>query len=119
MALLPLGSPAIAHADTIQASFPISDYATTTEGLIARYSAEFGVSGHDMAQTIQCESQGNPEAIGDHGTSLGIAQIHLPAHPEISKKEALDKEWSIKWMAQLFAAGRQSMWSCWNQKHGA
>lgn len=119
VALLPLGSPAIAHADTIPASFPVSGYATTTEALIARYSAEFGASGDQMARTIQCESDGNAAAVGDHGHSFGIVQIYLPAHPDISKKQALDKEWSIKWMAQQFAAGRESMWTCWRQLRGS
>ena len=105
--------PQYAHADSIKPSFPIHEEATTTEALIARYASEFDVSATQMAQTIHCESRGNSNAVGDHGTSYGIAQIHLPAHPSISKSQALDKEWSIRWMAEQFSLKRQSMWTCW------
>lgn len=110
--------PQYAQAEVKPASFPVSGYSTTTEGLIARYASEFGVSETQMAQTIQCESQGFSGAIGDHGMSYGIAQIHLPAHPDISKEEALNKEWSIRWMAQQFSLNKQQMWSCWRSIYG-
>jgi hypothetical protein len=42
-----------------------------------------------------------------------VAQIHLPAHPEITLEDAFDPEWAIDWAAREFAEGRQLNWSCW------
>ena len=33
-----------------------------------------------LACVIRRESGGNPNAVGDHGTSIGLMQIHVPAH---------------------------------------
>lgn len=39
----------------------------------------------DTAAAIaMAESRGDPAAIGDSGTSVGLWQIHLPDHPEVS-----------------------------------
>lgn len=85
---------------------------TSTSALITQDSALYGVSGRDMARTIQCESGGNPGAVGDQGTSYGLAQIHLIAHADVTKGEALDPEFAVRWMARQFALGNQSIWTC-------
>lgn len=63
---------------------------------------------------IECESSFNPNAVGDSWRSFGIAQIFLPAHPEITKKEALDPEWALHWMANEWVHDRYRQWSCYN-----
>lgn len=82
------------------------DYASST-------AVSYGIDPERFTETLQCESNFDPEAIGDKGTSLGIAQIHLPAHPEVSREKALDGIWSINWAAKQFSAGRAAMWTCW------
>lgn len=62
---------------------------------------------------ITCESEWNPNAVGDHGTSFGLVQIHLPAHPEITKEQALDPAFSINYLKRELAAGHASQWSCY------
>jgi len=52
------------------------------------------------------------ELRGKREQSYGIAQIHLPAHPHITLEQALDPLWSIEWMAEQFAEGRENMWTC-------
>ena len=84
-------------------------------GLISAYSAFYGVSSSTLYKVLNCESQMNPGAIGDNGTSFGIAQIHLPAHPDITKQEALDPNFAIPWTALQFSLGRQKMWSCYTK----
>jgi hypothetical protein len=42
--------------------------------------------------------------------SYGLAQIHLPDHPEISYKEAIDPDFAISYMAEHL--GRDVTWSC-------
>lgn len=63
--------------------------------------------------TISCESNWNMGAIGDGGTSLGLAQIHLPAHTEITRAQALDPYFAIPWMASQWENDQAAMWSCW------
>ena len=85
--------------------------------MIHQNAMMYGLNEHIFRQTLECESNLDPSTIGDHGTSYGIAQIHLSAHPDISKEEALDPEFAIKWTAQHFAKGHASWWTCWrNQK---
>lgn len=85
-------------------------------------SAEYGVSFDQMWGTIMCESHGSTTVQSRHrrpdGTreqSFGLVQIHLPAHPNVSKEEAIDPEFAVTFMAENFAAGRQRMWTCWRQ----
>ena len=67
----------------------------------------YGVSGYQMERTIECESrfnniQSTAYQNGAREDSWGIAQIHLPSHPEVSRDEALDEEFTIEWMAKNF-----------------
>jgi len=60
---------------------PGSKAMTLTE--LRQLAAEVGLPNPDLAAAIaMAESNGNPLAIGDNGTSFGLWQIHLPAHPE-------------------------------------
>lgn len=68
-----------------------------------------------MARVINCESSNNPNAVGDHGYSFGLAQIHLPSHPYVSREEALDPEFAVEFMAKNFKAGNARLWSCWRK----
>ena len=91
-------------------------YSTTTAPvIIAQYASDYGIAVQPLVDTLDCESDFNSNAIGDHGTSYGVAQIHLAAHPEVTKSEALDPLWSIKWAAQEFAAGNADLWSCYKR----
>lgn len=72
----------------------------------------YGVSLLALTNTLQCESKLNPHAIGDHGHSYGIAQIHMPSHPNITKTQALDPAFAIDWTAKQFSEGKSSMWTC-------
>ncbi len=57
---------------------------------------------------ISHESSWNPSAVGDQGTSFGLAQIHLPAHPDVSKEQADNPTYAIFWTAkELGAAYKQ------------
>lgn len=80
--------------------------------LIQRAAAKYGADGDMMAKTLWCESGYNPDAVGDGGTSFGVAQIHLPSHQTITQEQALNPEWAIDWTAREFAAGRARQWTC-------
>ena len=52
---------------------------------------------------------------GDREQSYGLVQIHLPAHPHISKEQAKDPEFAIEFLAKNVAKGKQGMWTCARQ----
>lgn len=94
-------------------------YSTTTaEDIITSYAIHYGISAQPLIDTLRCESNFDASVVGDKGTSFGVAQLHLPAHPDITKKQALDPLWSINWAAQQFAQGHQHLWSCFNKIYG-
>lgn len=57
------------------------------------------------------ESAFNQYAVGDHGTSIGLVQIHLPAHPTISRAEAESPVFSINYLAEALSKGQGKQWS--------
>lgn len=66
-----------------------------------------------MTSVVGCESSFNPKAVGDNGTSFGLAQIHLPAHPHITKEQAFDPYFALNFMASEMKAGRSWKWTCY------
>lgn len=88
---------------------------STAESIITAYAHKYGTPAQPLIDTLRCESDFNPNAVGDYGSSFGIAQIHLLAHADITKEEALDPLWSIDWAAMMFAAGHANLWSCYNK----
>ena len=59
------------------------------------------------------ESTWNPNAIGDGGKSYGLTQINLSAHPDITKEQALDPEFSLNFIVDQFLKGNEWKWSCY------
>ena len=43
-----------------------------------------------------------PYGIGDNGTSFGPWQIHLPAHPGVTRAQAEDANWAARYMAPQY-----------------
>lgn len=111
---LGFGSPSPSLAAQLQ---PIIYSREIAPLVIEAYAIHYGIPSKPLIDTLRCESQFNPSAIGDNGNSFGIAQIHLPAHPDVTKQQALDPLWAINWAAYHFSLHQESMWSCWNQQH--
>lgn len=105
---------------------PIST--STAKILIQKDAAKYGVSATKLYTTLQCESMGFtafgqsliPKAGGPNGRedSWGLAQIHLPDHPAITRQEAMDPAWAIDWAAQEFALGNAHWWTCYRLNFG-
>ncbi len=51
------------------------------------------------------ESSGRPEAVGDGGSSFGLWQIHLPAHPQYRGADLTNPMMNAYAMAQISAGG--------------
>ncbi len=88
--------------------------------LVDIYSTKYGVNSTRVLETIRCESRFNnvQSAIVSKGVredSWGIAQIHLPSHPNISKYKALDPNFAIEWTVKEFSVGHASKWSCYKK----
>lgn len=73
-----------------------------------------GVDGDRMVAVIDCESSFKPKAVSPTHDS-GIAQIHLAAHPDITRAQAFDPAFAIPWMAKQWSKGHQRMWSCYKK----
>lgn len=85
----------------------------TTAMLIDEYATTYKVSAAVMHKVIKCESNYNSKAVGDGGKSFGLVQIHLPSHPTITKAQAYNKEFAIKFLAQKLSTKQGRMWTCY------
>lgn len=79
---------------------------------IEKAAKKYDVDEKVMLALAKCESQMGKMMVGDHGQSYGLFQIHLGYHPEITKEQAMDFEWSAEWTAKQIKAGRINLWSC-------
>lgn len=74
-----------------------------------------GVIGGDGVNKLcpNGESGWHPDAVGDKGTSFGLVQIHLPAHPHITKEQALNPTFALNFIVDEFLLGHERKWTCW------
>ena len=87
----------------------------TPEALIRYYAKEYGLSGRTTEQAVEiarCESDFVEDAVGDGGHSFGIAQIHLPAHPDITVEQATNKYFATWFLVSEISQNRMWKWSC-------
>lgn len=85
------------------------------ETIIRNSAKEHGVSEELMIKLAKCESSLNPKAVGDTflpKSSVGLFQINLHYHPEITEAQALDPKFSADWTAQKIKEGKIRMWTC-------
>jgi hypothetical protein len=72
----------------------------------------------ELANTLirlaHCESTLNPAAVGDYGNSLGLFQIFLKWHPDVTPEQALDVEFATRWTAKKIRQGQGDLWTCWD-----
>jgi soluble lytic murein transglycosylase-like protein len=90
----------------------------SVDELITASSIKYSVKRQIIASVLMCESNNNPNAIGALG-EVGIAQIYLKYHPNISRKQALDPVFSIDYLAHEISHERGSAWSCWRLLYGS
>jgi len=101
-----------AYAQTLP---PVVYSTSTAPAIIEAYAAKYGTPAAPLVATLNCESHFAADRVGDHGTSFGVAQIHLPAHPDITKEQALDPMWAVDYAAREFAAGNAGQWTCYKK----
>jgi len=83
------------------------------------------VNGTEMFRTVLCESSASStiqsrhlDPTGPNGRedSWGLAQIHLPSHPSVSREMAQDPDFALEFMAMKFAKGKQKLWTCYKNE---
>ncbi len=116
--LMTLGSVCIG---TGLAESPITDKVWSwTPSEYAKVLRQYEIKEKDIEKildVIKCESnfrniQSEIIKDGIREPSFGIAQIHLPSHPDVSMEQALDEEFSIHWTAKKWKAGFR-LWTCY------
>jgi soluble lytic murein transglycosylase-like protein len=81
-----------------------SDYSA----LIEKYALKFDISPTLTSGIIRCESGNNRYALNDTPGvefSVGLAQINLLAHTNITREQAEDPEFAINFLAEHIASG--------------
>lgn len=102
--------PDISNRDAV-ASPDLPSYAV-------KVAEEHGLDVKRFTETIACESQWNPAAVGDHGTSFGLAQLHYPVeYWGVTPEEAKDPAVALPIMAKAWQRGEQWKWSCYKNKY--
>lgn len=83
--------------------------------LIGLYAEKYGVDEFTMKQVVFHESGYDPKNEGDYYNgqynSFGLAQIHLPSHPGVTREQAEDPHFALEFMATNIKAGRARMWT--------
>jgi len=114
--LLPLLTPAVGIAKIVEAPVLNEKTLLTTKGGIDLYinykATEQGVNPAVVKKVIACESEYNPNALGDEGHSRGLVQIHNKYHPEVSDEEAYDPAFAVGFLVQKLKEGQGKQWSC-------
>jgi soluble lytic murein transglycosylase-like protein len=82
---------------------------------IGYYADLYEVSEEVMNVVVQCESNYDPNALGDKGASRGLTQINRPAHPNISDEQAFDIEFSLDFLAENLSKDKGRLWTCWKK----
>ena len=82
--------------------------------MISRIAEEVGISSTTLANLVWSESRNNPEAMGDKGCSYGLTQINLCVHKSITKEQALDPEWSLRYAAKAIQEDKDYQWTACN-----
>ncbi len=114
--LMPI-QPAVTHIEP--ESIEIKEITVKTpEDLIREKARANNLDEEKIIFIARCESQIEPEAIGDGHlvcsrtqkqiNSRGVLQINNCAHPEISDEQAFDLEWSTNWAIEIFKKGEES-----------
>src|SRR5690242_5237369 len=92
----------VQHAEAASITFSTS----TLQAFASSTAAAAGLDPVRFQAVINCESGWNPDAIGDDGTSIGIAQVHYPSRDwRISTSTALNPFQAISVMADAWGRG--------------
>lgn len=84
---------------------------TTIKDYIVTEALVMGVNPQIALGVVDRESKFNVNAVGDHGESFGAWQIHVPAHKEVSAKQAKDIIFATRWSLIEIKENGCTIWS--------
>lgn len=91
----------------------------TPQTLAVQIANEHNLNVERFLKVIDCESGWNPDAIGDSGTSFGLAQLHQPVRDwGLTIEQAKDPRTALTTMAEAWQRGEASRWTCWRIHYG-
>lgn len=116
-----LKTPVVEAAETpVEVAIPLST-PQEIEAFVRQTAIDEGIPVYSFVETLRNESMDFtalgqsyvPSKNGPNGRedSWGVCQIHLPSHPDITKNQATDVKWCVKWSAKEFKQGRASQWT--------
>lgn len=68
---------------------------------IAKWAPRYGLDPLMFAALLYGESKGDPDAVSSKG-AVGLAQILLSAHPDVTEAQARNPAFAIRWAARFF-----------------
>jgi hypothetical protein len=86
--------------------------------LANKIGTAYGVSIPTMKRIVKCESSWDSLAINSNKReySVGLSQINLKAHKDITKEQAEDPAFALNYLAQGLSTNHGSQWSCYKVK---
>lgn len=97
------------------ASFSTDDLKTLATG----YAVEYHLNVDEFLGTIACESHWDTYAVGDNGTSFGLAQLHNTLTDwGLAPAQAEEPMIALNTMALAWSRGEQGRWSCYKELYG-
>lgn len=101
----------------------VTEAPQTLAEMIDKVSVEIGISSSTLTNLVWSESRNKADAVGDKGESLGLVQINLAVTnaererkglTRITREEAFDAEFALRYAANEIKEGRESAWSVCN-----
>lgn len=129
LSAVPIGAYNSVHENVVSASTEQVYTKSDVEVLIHKYSESYGVPYNKIYNIIACETANtfDPKVqsfvkynfndparqivAGGQERSFGLAQIHLPDHPEITYEQATNAEFSVRFIAETLSKGKY-IWYC-------
>ena|SRR3990167_3090457 len=107
------------QSDTIEIKTPpIQQIAPRSiEQIINEAAIENGIDAEKFLNVAKCESSLRPDVVGDEGNSIGLWQIHLPSHPDVTEEFARNPVLATAWSAEKFKKD-PTIWSCYRILYG-
>ena len=81
-------------------------------GVVSYIKEVFGAYSDNALKVATCESNLRPNAIGDHGWSIGVFQIYTRVHTQYTKDQLLDYKFNIEEAHKLFLKRGWAAWTC-------
>ena len=107
---MPSYNPVVFTSPAVIEMLPVST-STVHSVLIPFYANYYGINVNYMDAVVKCESNYMSSAVGDHGTSFGVAQLHYPSTKGFTIPQALNAMISLNYMAKALKYGTDH-WTC-------